>query len=64
MPLPLIVLSAAVTIALVLVATLGFELSFGRAALLAPVLVLSFGALVGLVLLWTRVALESVRKSR
>ena len=52
------------TVALILVATLGFDLSFGRAALLAPVLVLSLGALVGLVLLWTRVALESLRKGR
>ena len=35
-----------------------------RAALLAPVIVVITGALLGLVVLWTRVGLESLRARR
>jgi hypothetical protein len=40
-----------------------FELSTERVLLLAPVIVLGTAAVVGLVLLWTRAAWESVRRS-
>ena len=38
--------------------------SFEKAALLAPVIVVSAGALVGLLLLWARIAWESLRQAR
>jgi len=38
--------------------------SFERVALLAPVIVLSAGAIVGLGLIWTRVAWESLQRQR
>jgi hypothetical protein len=41
-----------------------FELSTERVLLLAPVIVIGTGAVVGLVLLWTKAALESLRRSR
>ena len=41
-----------------------YDLSLERAALLAPVIVLSFAAVAGLVLLWGRIALESLRPGR
>jgi hypothetical protein len=40
-----------------------FELSTERVLLLAPVIVVGTGAVVGLVLLWTKMALGSVRRS-
>ena len=40
------------------------DLSFARAALLTPILVLTLGAAAALVMLWTKVVLESVRSSR
>ena len=40
-----------------------FELSTERVLLLAPVIVLGTAAVVGLLLLWTRAAWESVRRS-
>jgi hypothetical protein len=41
-----------------------FDLRLERAVVLAPVIVLAVGAAAGLVVLWTRVAMESVRKRR
>ena len=38
--------------------------SFERAAFLAPVIVVSAGAVAGLVLLWTRVAWEALKRQR
>jgi uncharacterized membrane protein len=55
-------LSGLATAALVLLAAWAFELSFERAAVLAPVLVLVAGAAAGLVVLWTRVGWESIRR--
>jgi len=55
--------SAAVT-AIVVVAVWVTDLSFQRAALLAPVLVIGLGALAGLVLFWGRIGWESLRRSR
>jgi hypothetical protein len=38
-----------------------FELKFERAITLAPVIVVAFGAIAGLVILWTRIALDQWR---
>ena len=58
-----LVASAAVT-AIVLVTVWVTDLSFQRAILLAPVLVIGLGAAAGLVVFWSRVGWDSVRKSR
>ena len=42
----------------------GLSWSFERVALLAPVIVVSAGAIVGLGLIWTRVAWESLQRQR
>jgi len=39
-------------------------MSLSRAAILAPVIVVSFGALAGLIVLWTRVALDPILRRR
>ena len=59
----LAVASAAVT-GLVLVAVWITNLSFERAVLLAPVLVLGVAALAGLVVFWGKVAWESLSQTR
>ena len=56
--------SAAVCLALVCATALVFEMPLERAAVLAPVIVASAGALAFLVVLWTRVALTSLRGTR
>jgi hypothetical protein len=58
------ILSGLVTTALVLLAVWLFELSLDRAAALAPVLVIAFGAAAGLVVLWVKVGWESLRRRR
>jgi hypothetical protein len=55
--------SVAVTVLVVLTVWLT-ELSFERAALLAPVLVIGVAAVAGLVVFWGRVGLDSLRKAR
>jgi hypothetical protein len=55
--------SGLVTAGLVLLVVWLFELPLARAAALAPVLVVVFGAAAGLVVLWTRVGWESLRLS-
>ena len=55
-------LSGCVTAALVLLAVWLFELPLDRAAVLAPVLVIVFGAAAGLVVLWTCVGWDSLRR--
>jgi hypothetical protein len=55
--------SAAVT-ALVVVTVWLTDLSFGRAALLAPVLVIGVAAVAGLLTFWGRVGWDSLRQSR
>jgi hypothetical protein len=55
--------SAAVTV-LVVVAVWVSDLSFQRAALLAPVLVIGLGAVAGLVVFWGRIGWDSLRRSR
>jgi len=58
------ILSGFVTAALVLLTVWLFEFSLERAAVLAPVLVVVFGAAAGLVVLWVKVGLESLRRRR
>lgn len=59
----LVAASAAVT-ALVVLTVWVSDLSFGRAALLAPVLVVGLAAVAGLVVFWGRVGWESLRTAR
>jgi len=59
----LLAASVAVT-ALVVVAVWATDLSFQRAALLAPVLVIGLGAVTGLVIFWGRIGFDSLRRSR
>ncbi|HEX9415567.1 MAG TPA: hypothetical protein VF895_02540 [Gaiellaceae bacterium] len=53
--------SALASLALVALASVLFDLSFERAVLLAPVIVLSVGAAAGLLVLWGKAALEPLR---
>jgi hypothetical protein len=55
--------SVAVT-ALVVLAVWITDLSFQRAVLLAPVLVIGVGAVAGLVVFWGRIGLDSLRSSQ
>lgn len=57
------VASIAVT-AVVVVAVWVTDLSFERAVLLAPVLVIGLAAVAGLVVFWGRVGWESLRRSQ
>jgi hypothetical protein len=61
---PLVAGSAAVAIGLVALVAWWFDMSFERAVYLAPLIVLSFGALAALLVLWTRVALDPVLRRR
>jgi hypothetical protein len=58
--------AAALAVVLVLVGLTAWALSwpFEKAVYLAPVIVVGGAAAVGLVLLWGKVALESLRESR
>ncbi len=58
-------LTASVAVTAIVVVTVWLtNLSFQRAILLAPVLVLGLAAAVGLAVFWGRVGWESLRKSR
>ena len=59
-----ILVSSLATAALVLLTVWAFELPLERAAELAPVLVVIAGAVAGLLVLWTRVGWESLRRRR
>jgi hypothetical protein len=56
--------SAAGCLGAVALVVWGLGWSFERAALLAPVIVVGAGAVVGLGLLWTRVLWESLQRQR
>jgi hypothetical protein len=58
------IVSGLVTTGLVLLAVWLFELSLERAAVLAPVLVVVFGAAAGLVVLWAKVGWEALQRRR
>ena len=57
-------LSGAVTAALVLLVVWVFEVSLDRAAVLAPVIVVAFGAAAGVVVLWAKVGWEALQRRR
>jgi hypothetical protein len=57
-------ISGAVTAALVLLVVYVFEVSIDRAAVLAPVIVVAFGAAAGVVVLWAKVGWESLQRRR
>ena len=54
--------SGIVTAGLVLLVMWVFELSAERAAVLAPVIVVAFGAAAGVAVLWAKVGWESLRQ--
>jgi hypothetical protein len=58
------VASGVVTAALVLLVVWLFEVSLDRAAVLAPVIVVAFGAAAGLVVLWAKIGWESLQRRR
>jgi hypothetical protein len=58
------VVSAVACAALIGLAAFIFELSLERAAVLAPVIVVAVGAGLAVVVLWTRVVVESLRRQR
>lgn len=55
--------SIAITV-LVVVTVWVSDLSFGRAILLAPVLVIGVAAVAGLLVFWSRVGWDSLRRAR
>ena len=57
-------ISGAVTAALVLLVVYVFEVSIDRAAVLAPVIVVAFGAAAGVVVLWAKVGWEALQRRR
>jgi hypothetical protein len=60
-----VVVGSAVACAAVIgLAAFIFELSLERAAVLAPVIVVAVGAGLAVVVLWTRVAVDSLRRQR
>jgi hypothetical protein len=56
--------SGLVTAGLVLLVVWVFEVSLERAAVLAPVIVVAFGAAAGVVVLWAKVGWESLGRRR
>ena len=54
--------SAVVCVLLVLAVAWFFEMPLERAVAAAPIIVASVGAAVGLVVLWTKVIVESLRR--
>jgi hypothetical protein len=56
--------SGLVTAGLVLLVVWLFEVSLDRAAVLAPVIVVAFGAAAGVLVLWTKIGWESLQRRR
>ncbi|MFL5950694.1 MAG: hypothetical protein ACJ74M_03740 [Gaiellaceae bacterium] len=63
MSIRLLAASAAVTFVVVLAVWIT-DLSFQRAVLLAPVLVIGVGAVAGMAVFWGRIGWDSLRRSR
>jgi hypothetical protein len=61
---PVLLAAAVGSLAVVALAAVVFDLSFERAALLAPAIVICIGGAVGLVVFWGKAALEPVRRRR
>jgi hypothetical protein len=59
-----IAVSAAVSIGLVLFVAWWFEMPLEKAIYFAPLIVLSFGAVAALIVLWTRIALDPILRRR
>jgi hypothetical protein len=59
-----LVASGLVTAALVLLVVGVFEVSLERAAVLAPVIVVAFGAAAAVVVLWAKVGWEALQRRR
>jgi len=59
-----VVASGLVTAGLVLLVVGVFEVSLERAAVLAPVIVLAFGAAAAVVVLWAKVGWEALQRRR
>jgi len=59
---PRIALSVAAVAAMTALVVWLLELTLEQALLLAPLIVISAGVLAGLALLWTRAAIETVRR--
>ena len=56
--------SCLVTAGLVLLVVWIFEVSLERAAVLAPVIVVAFGAVAGIAVLWAKVGWEALQRHR
>lgn len=59
-----LVASGLVTAALVLLVVGVFEVSLERAAVLAPVIVVAFGAAAAVIVLWAKVGWEALQRRR
>ncbi len=59
-----LILSAAVVVVLVVLTAVLFRMRLAEAVVAAPIIVASAGALVGLVLLWTKVLVETLRRQK
>ena len=57
-------MSGLVTAGLVLLVVAVFEVSLERAAVLAPVIVVAFGAAAALIVLWAKVGWEALQRRR
>jgi hypothetical protein len=62
---PRVVIGAVIAaVGAALIGHYALDLTLERAFVLAPLLVVCFGAAIGLLVLWTRVVLDSLRRSR
>ena len=59
-----IAVSTAVSIGLVLFVAWWFRMPLEKAIYFAPLIVLSFGAIAALIVLWTRIALDPILRRR
>jgi hypothetical protein len=59
-----VAVSTAVSIGLVLLVAWWFRMPLEKAIYFAPLIVLSFGAIAALIVLWTRIALDPILRRR